>query len=48
MSCFPPKGSLSQPSKKREGWLCEVVGVLCNHFSNLSILLQGMKGNLFG
>jgi len=38
----------SQPSKKREGWLCEAVGVLCNNFFELSLLLKGMKGNIFG
>ena len=38
----------SQGLKKREGWLCEAVGALYNHFSELSLLLQGMKGNIFG
>ena len=33
---------------RRECWLCEAVGVLRKHFSDLSLLLQGMKRNIFG
>jgi len=37
-----------QRPKKREGWLCEVVGALGKYFPMLSLFLQGMKGNIFG
>lgn len=41
---FSPKGSSnSQPSKKREGWLFEVVGVFGRKFPKLSLFLGGMK-----
>ena len=49
MPWCPPRGSLiTAIEEEREGWLCEAVGVLYKHFSDLSLLLQGMKGNIFG
>jgi len=49
MSSYSPRGSsLSQPSKKRDGWLCEAVGVLGKNFPELFLFLRGMKGNIFG
>ena len=36
-----------QPLKKREGWLCEAVGVLGKKIPELSLFLRGMKENFF-
>lgn len=49
MSGFSPKGSSNSLSpRKREGWLLDVVGVFGKNFPELSLFLQGMKGNVFG
>ena len=41
--CSPKGPSNSQPPKKREGWLFEVVGVFGGNFHKLSLFLQSMK-----
>jgi len=45
---FSPKGSFSsQPLKKREGGLFEVVGVFGKNFPKLSLFLEYMKKMFF-
>jgi len=41
--CSPKGSSGTLPPKKREGWLCDVVGVLGKNFPELSLFLRGMK-----
>ena len=49
MSCYSPKGSSnSQSPKKREDWLLDVVGVFGKKIPDVSLILRGMKGNIFG